>query len=86
MKYELYKKQVISTVREAMNTERMIYNELIEEEPEGKYEYALMRRAGIEGIAKGAIAMIEVSEYSFAQKESIIKAIKKQSKEYKNEV
>ena len=66
-----------------MNIERTIYNDLIEECPEEKYEYALMKRASIEGIVRGVIAMVGMSEYSFAQTQSIAKAIKKRSEEYK---
>lgn len=83
MKYEDYKKQIISAVREEMNTQRMIYNDLIEEEPDSEYEFALMRRACIEGIARGAIAIVKKSEYSYNQIEKLEKSISKQIDEYK---
>lgn len=83
MRYEDYKKQIISAVREEMNTQRMIYNDLIEEEPDSEYEFALMRRACIEGIARGAIAIVKKSDYSYNNIAKLEKSITKQIDEYK---
>ena len=83
MKYEDFKKQAISAVREEMNTQRIIYNDLIEEEPDSEYEFALMRRACIEGIARGAIAIVKKSDYTYNHIEKLEKSITRLIDEYK---
>lgn len=83
MKYEDFRKQVISAVREAMNTERTVYNDLAEEEPEDREGYMLMKKAHIMGIAKGAMAVISLSEYSYNQRAKLEKDLQKQVEEYK---
>lgn len=83
MKYEDFRKQVLSAVREEMNTQRMIYNDLIEEEPDSKYEYSLMKKACIEGIARGVVAIVKKTEYSYNQNAKLEKSITKLIDEYK---
>ena len=84
MKFDDLKKQIISAVRESMNTERMIYKDLIEEEPESKSEYTLCWKASIDGVARGAQGMLDVLDLSYNQKQKISTAIDKQKDEYKN--
>lgn len=83
MKFEDFKKQVLTAVGKAMDAERKDYIELMEEEPESEYEYRLQWRASITGVARGAWAMVDVSDITDRQKEQLKKEISKMQVEYK---
>ena len=83
MKFEDYKQQVLTAVRKAMQEEHKDYIALMNEEPESEYEYRLQLTANITGVAKGAWALVDISDYSYNQKEQLKKAISKLQPEYK---
>lgn len=68
MKFEDMRKQINKAVNDALESEIKEYNDLIDEEPDGTYEYCLMRRAGLMAIGKGAIAVIKITDISDTQK------------------
>lgn len=68
MKFEDMRKQINKAVNDALGSEIKEYNDLIDEEPDGTYEYCLMRRAGLMAIGKGAIAVIKITDISDTQK------------------
>ncbi len=68
MKFEDLRKQINKAVNDALESEIKEYNDLIDEEPDGTYEYCLMRRAGLMAIGKGAIAVIKITDISDTQK------------------
>lgn len=68
MKFEDLRKLTKKAVNDALEFEIKQYNDLIDEEPDGTYEYCLMRRAGLLAIGKGAIAVIKITDISDSQK------------------
>lgn len=68
MKFEDLRKLIKKAVNDALEFEIKQYNDLIDEEPDGTYEYCLMRRAGLLAIGEGAIAVINITDITDSQK------------------
>ena len=83
MKFEDFKKQVLTAVGKAMDAERKDYIDMMEEEPDSEYECRLQWRASITGVARGAWAIVDASDITYNQKEKLKKEISKMQVEYK---
>ena len=68
MKFEDLRKLIKKAVNDALEFEIKQYNDLIDEEPDGTYEYCLMRRAGLLAIGEGASAVIKITDITDSQK------------------